>query len=297
MLSAAIPDQVQDLSQQLTESTSIQLAQQIQWCDVTLSDGTAVPTSFVRQGSGKAPILLLHGFDSSLFEFRRLVPQLADQAEVWAVDMLGFGFCDRTVFSQTSPATIKRHLHQFWQQQLGGRPMVLAGASMGGAAAIDFALTYPDAVEKLVLLDSAGFAAGPAMGWLMVPPLDSWATAFLKNPSVRRRISRQAYHDPKWVTPDADCCAAMHVQMPGWKDSLIAFTKSGGYNFLSRSIHKLEMPTLVIWGECDRILGTKDAKKFEQTLPNGQLLWIPNCGHVPHLEKAQLTAEAILAFI
>ncbi len=291
-----LPAPIQTLAQKLTEETSTQLAQQIQSADVTLPDGTAVTTRYVCQGEG-TPILCLHGFDSSLFEFRRLVPRLSPNVQTWIVDLLGFGFCDRTPLSKVTPAAVKVHLHQFWQQHMGGRPMVLAGASMGGAAAIDFALTYPDAVEKLVLIDSAGFAAGPAMGWLMVPPLDSWATAFLKNPGVRRRISLQAYHDPSYVTPDADLCAGLHVQMPGWKDTLISFTKSGGYNFLSRSIGKLKMPTLVLWGECDRILGTKDAAKFDQTLPNSRLVWVPDCGHVPHLEKPDFTAEAMLGFV
>ncbi|MEL6138099.1 MAG: alpha/beta hydrolase [Cyanobacteria bacterium J06628_6] len=282
-------------AQQLTETTSQQLAQQIRWADVTLPDGIPVRTSYACQGEG-TPVLLLHGFDSSLFEFRRLVPQLAPHAQVWAMDMLGFGFCDRTATAAVTPAAIKQHLYQFWLQHIDARPMVLAGASMGGAAAIDFALTYPQAVSKLVLIDSAGFAAGPAMGWLMVPPIDSLATAFLRNPGVRRRISLQAYHDPSWVTPDADLCASLHIQVPRWKEALIAFTKSGGYNFLSRSIAQLKMPTLVIWGECDRILGTKDAAKFEQTLPAGQLAWVQQCGHVPHLEKATFTAECMRDF-
>jgi pimeloyl-ACP methyl ester carboxylesterase len=148
---------------------------------------------FVKD-TGQPPVVLLHGFDSSLFEFRRLLPHLAPWRETWAVDLLGFGFTDRTVTPAFSPAAIKQHLHDFWQQLIQ-QPMVLVGASMGGAAAIDFALTYPDAVSQLVLLDSAGLAAGPAMGRFMFPPLDRWATAFLKNPGVRRRISQQAYAD------------------------------------------------------------------------------------------------------
>ena len=271
------------------------LAGQIQFADITttLTDAP-ITTSYVRAGGGK-PILLIHGFDSSVFEFRRLVPQLATDAQVWAMDLLGFGFTDRTSGAAITPEAIKQHLYSFWQQQIG-QPMILAGASMGGAAAIDFALTYPDAVESLVLLDSAGFAVGPAMGKLMVPPLDSWATAFLKNPGVRRRISQQAYCDRALVTPDAELCAALHLQMPNWKEALIAFTKSGGYNFLSNWIQKIECPTLVVWGEQDKILGTKDASRFEQTIPNNQLIWIPECGHVPHLEKPQETAAAIMSF-
>nr|MBX2862729.1 alpha/beta hydrolase [Leptolyngbyaceae cyanobacterium MAG.088] len=78
---------------------------------------------------------------------------------------------------------------------------------------------------------------------------------------------------------------------------LIAFTKSGGYNFLSNRIQEIKLPTLIVWGERDKILGTKDAKRFEQTITNSQLVWIADCGHVPHLEKPRNTAEAIMAFI
>lgn len=283
-------------AQYLTEDTSVALARQIQFADISTNlTECPITTSYVCAGAGK-PVLLIHGFDSSIFEFRRLVPQLASGAQVWAMDLLGFGFTDRTSGAAITPDAIKQHLYSFWQQQIG-KPMILAGASMGGAAAIDFALDFPDAVEKLVLLDSAGFAAGPAMGKFMVPPLDSWATAFLKNPGVRRRISQQAYCDRTFVTPDAELCAALHLQMPNWKEALIAFTKSGGYNFLSNYIQKIASPTLIVWGERDKILGTKDARRFEQTIPHNQLVWIPDCGHVPHLEKPQDTAEAMLSFL
>ena len=282
--------------QHLTEDTSTALARQLQFADIStnLAD-QPIATSHVCAGTGK-PILLIHGFDSSIFEFRRLVPQLATEAQVWAMDLLGFGFTDRTTDAPITPAAIKQHLHSFWQQKIG-QPMILAGASMGGAAAIDFALDFPEAVEKLILLDSAGFAAGPAMGKFMVPPLDSWATAFLKNPGVRRRISQQAYCDRTLVTPDAELCAALHLQMPRWKEALVAFTKSGGYNFLSNYIQKIESPTLIVWGEQDKILGTQDAQRFKKTIPHNQLVWIPQCGHVPHLEKPKDTAQKIASFL
>ena len=72
---------------------------------------------------------------------------------------------------------------------------------MGGAAAIDFALTYPNCVDKLILIDSAGFATSPVSTRLMFPPLDSWAAEFLRHPRVRQQISVQAYDDSTFVTP------------------------------------------------------------------------------------------------
>ncbi|MGF1569481.1 MAG: alpha/beta fold hydrolase [Nodosilinea sp.] len=284
-------------AQALTEATSVQLAQNIQRVAIEMSSGSAgIPTTYAVMGQGEPPLLLIHGFDSSLLEFRRLLPLLAAHRETWVMDLLGFGFSDRPISPALSPAAIKLHLHRFWQRMID-RPVVLVGASMGGAAVIDFAYSYPAAVAGLVLIDAAGFAAGPAMGKLMVSPLDSWATAFLRNPRVRRNISRQAYFDPAFVTADAELCAALHLQCPRWKEALIAFTKSGGYNFLNDKIPELTLPTLIIWGEQDRILGIKDAPRFERAILTSQLVWIPQCGHVPHLEKPQETAQAIGDFL
>ncbi|MEO1067906.1 MAG: alpha/beta fold hydrolase [Cyanobacteria bacterium J06638_6] len=252
----------------LTEASSIALAAQAQMVAVkTPLVDTAIPTAYVevRAAGSAPPVVLIHGFDSSLLEFRRLLPLLATHGPTWAVDLLGFGFSDRILSPNLSPGAIKLHLYSFWQQMIA-RPMVVVGASMGGAAAIDFALTYPDAVAGLVLVDAAGFAAGPAMGKLMVPPLDSWATAFLRNPRVRRSISRQAYFDQTLVTADAELCAALHLQCAGWKEALIAFTKSGGYNFLNPKIAQIACPTQIIWGEQDKILGTKDAQRFRAAI-------------------------------
>jgi pimeloyl-ACP methyl ester carboxylesterase len=119
----------------------------------------------------------------------------------------------------------------------------------------------------------------------------------LRNPRVRRSISRQAYYDKAFVTTDAELCAALHLQCPQWKEALIAFTKSGGYNFLSPHIAEITVPTLVVWGRQDRILGVKDAARFQAEIPHSKLVWIDQCGHVPHLEQAAETAAAIAAFI
>lgn len=283
-------------SAQLTEATSIALAQSIDRTDV-LTPLRALPiaTAYVHQGSGGVPFLLLHGFDSSVFEFRRLLPLLAANQETWAVDLLGFGFTDRSATIPFTPAAIKTHLHHFWKTLIA-QPVILVGASMGGAAAIDFTLTYPDLVEKLVLIDSAGFARGPAIARFLFPPLGELATSFLRSPHVRRNVSLQAYYDPTFVSPDSLLCGALHLTCPNWQQALISFTKSGGYNFLADKIAAINQPTLILWGDSDKILGTQDAAKFQQAIAHSKLVWVKNCGHVPHLEQPQVTAEQILAF-
>jgi pimeloyl-ACP methyl ester carboxylesterase len=282
----------------LTEETSIALAQQIQQraIAIPLLD-SPIQTTYVHQGTQHPPILLIHGFDSSVMEYRRLMPLLAPHYETWAIDLLTFGFTDRPVGLQFSAAEIKQHLYHSWQTLINS-PVVLVGASMGGAAAIDFALTYPDAVEKLILLDSAGGAKGPNMGNFLVPPLGFLAAEFLRNPRVRRSISRSAYFDKRFATEDAACCAALHLEHPLWNPSMVAFTRSGGYNTLRwEQIAQVQQPTLVLWGRNDQIIGTKDAPVFERTIPGCKLVWIENCGHVPHLEKPQEPADHILRYL
>ncbi|MGB5962030.1 MAG: alpha/beta hydrolase [Coleofasciculaceae cyanobacterium] len=281
---------------QLTEATSIAFAQNIQQIPITTPlNQEPIATTYVRQGNGGTPILLLHGFDSSVFEFRRLLPQLALQNETWTVDLLGFGFTERIAEIPFSPKAIKSHLYYFWKTLIN-EPVILVGASMGGAAAIDFTLAYPQAVKKLVLLDSAGYKAPPNIGKFMFGPVGYLATAFLSNAKVRQKISVNAYHDQSFASIDAQICAALHLKSPSWQQALIAFTKSGGYSSFGDKLSEIKQPTLILWGENDRILGTDDAYKFKDAITNSQLIWIENCGHVPHLEKPEITAKYILEF-
>eukprot|EP00808_Paulinella_micropora_P032360 g67662.t1 len=288
--------------QDMTERTSLEMLRQIQRMDVhTPLTDRPIATAYVRQGKGQGDreVWLLHGFDSSLMEFRRLLPLIAPSYSVLALDLLGFGFTDRTAYPHFSPETIKMHLYSLWKQH-GSKPVVLCGASMGGAAAIDFALSYPDAVSHLVLLDSAGFAAAPDISKIMFPPLDRMATSFLASRAVRSSVSRQSYFDPKWANADADKCASLHLACPRWSEGLISFTKSGGYNqaYLQKEkISQVSAPTLILWGRQDKILGTKDAELFKQAISGSRLVWMENCGHVPHLEQPHLTAEAIIDFV
>ena len=288
------PSYIPTAANNLTEATSIALAGQIEQVAIaTPLSKTAIATAYVQQGNGGMPIVLIHGFDSSLLEFRRLLPKLSLQQSTFALDLLGFGFTQRNLDISLNPKNIKIHLYHFWQTVVK-QPMILVGASMGGAAAIDFTLQYPEAVAKLVLLDSAGLAKQPAIGKFMFAPLDTLATEFLRNPKIRQSISRAAYFDKSFASLDAQTCAALHLNCQNWNKSLIAFTKSGGYGSFKQRLNEIKQPTLILWGKQDKILGIKDAPKFATAIANSQLVWIDNCGHVPHLEQPGTTAQEIL---
>ena len=106
-------------------------------------------------------------------------PYLSPYHQNWTVDLLGFGFSSRPQEVSVNPLTIKTALYAFWESAIA-RPMVLVGASMGGAVALDFTLTYPDAVAKLVLIDSTGYTNAPEFVKFLIPPLDRLGVVYLR---------------------------------------------------------------------------------------------------------------------
>ena len=291
MFPSFLPESVK----QLTEPSSIALAQKIQRRAIaTPFHPHPLNTAYVKAGKGNPPILLLHGFDSSVLEFRRLLPMLAAHHETWAVDLLGFGFSDRLEELTYAPKTLKSHLYAVWKTLIN-QPVILVGASMGGAAAIDLTLNYPEAVHKLVLINSVGFTGSFVIGSYLLPPLDSIAVEFWRQRKLQSLLW-SSFGLANSTIVDAIRCAALHLEMPLWSQALASFMASGGYIDLAPRISQIQHPTLILWGERDDVLGTADANKFRQAISHSKLVWLPMAGHVPQWEKPQAVAQQIFEF-
>lgn len=289
----------------IRDSEAIALLQQLQRqvVQVPFEQGTTViATAFVRRCPDRsassynaAPILLLAGFDSSLLEFRRLLPLLGTQYETWAVDMFGFGFTEYVPTIAVNPQNIRQHLLSVLENWIG-QPVILIGASLGGAMAIDFALNYPNWVRSLVLIDSVGNSCSFPIGQFLPHPLIELGANWLhfrKQAALTAALALPII-DPMLV--DALRCSLLHQEMPGWKVAIASFTQSGGYAYLSERITMVNHPTLILWGDTDDVLGTDDATKFEQAISGSQLIWIHKAGHVPHFERPQSVAAHVLTF-
>lgn len=253
-------------------------------------------TTYIHKGSGVTPILLLHGFDSSILEFRLLLPLLATQNETWAVDLLGFGFTQRQKEIQYSPNSIKIHLYKFWKTLIN-QPIVLVGASMGGATAIDFTLTYPEVVKALVLINSLGYTYAPTWSKYLFPPFNSLAVEYLHQRHIWALNIGSIFPNLEPKVLLAIQCAMLHQEMIGWHEAMISYVKSGGYSELADSISLLDKSTLILWGETDDMLPLKDAEKFHQDIANSRLIKLKNCGHTPQIEQPQMTSQHIFQFL
>lgn len=118
----------------------------------------------------------------------------------------------------------------------------------------------------------------------------------LKSQPLRMFANYIAYHDKKLATLDAMRVGRLHCLTDSWEDASVSFLKSGGF-IVSDKVARVAQATLVLWGRQDEILEPSTALRFENCLPRGQLEWVEDCGHVPHLEQPAVTASAILKFL
>lgn len=293
----------------IVDPAAIDIMKALQKAPVTVSPQYCkegkVMTNYARYSSGEksditTPILLVHGFDSWCVEYRRLLPALqANNAEAYAMDVLGWGFTERRGVSDFGSLAKRDHLLGFWKDVLGGRPMVLVGASLGGAIAVDFALEYPEAVAKLILIDGQTYIDGSGPGASLPSFLAKIGIQVLGSKPLRMLANKLSYFNKdKFATEDAMLLGRLPVLSEGWAEANLSYMQSGGFT-VSKRIQEISCPTLVIWGREDEILAPGlYPDKFLDDLPGlAQLHWVEECGHVPHLEKAEETATVITSFL
>jgi pimeloyl-ACP methyl ester carboxylesterase len=242
------------------------------------------------------PVLLLHGFDSSMLEFRRLVPLLASDHQLILPDLYGFGFTPRPADGAYNPAGVLSHLESLitallarWSAdnppQAASPTLGVIGASMGGSVAMELARRLPERISRLLLLAPAGLTGRP----MPVPPLlDSLGVRFLSLPWVRRGLCRSAFADPANGMGAAELeIASLHLQAPGWAMALGQFARSGGFAGCG---HPLPLqPIDVLWGTQDRILRPAQ-KSAALALLGDRVVELDHCGHLPHIDQPQLVA-------
>lgn len=264
------------------------MAAAVQWWPLDGLPGTW-PVAVLGQGP---PLLLLHGFDSSLLEFRRLVPLLAEHHQLLIPDLYGFGFSPRPAAGDYAPSGVLRHLEALLAvaaQRCGAKPLGLIGASMGASVAVELARRCPERIARLLLLAPAGLTGRP----MPLPPLlDALGVRFLGLPGVRRGLCRSAFADPEAGVGPAELeIASLHLRTPGWAESLRRFARSGGFAGCGAPLPP--QPLAVLWGRQDRILRAPQ-KRAAQALLGDRLQELEACGHLPHIDQPQQVAATWL---
>ncbi|QIN84665.1 alpha/beta fold hydrolase [Rubrobacter tropicus] len=262
-------------------------------------------TRYFAAGAGP-PLVLLHGDGESAFDWSWTLPALARSRRVYAPDLPGSGENAKPA-ADYSPAFLERFAASFLDAVGVGRAAVV-GSSLGGLVALRLALSEPSRVGSLVLVASSGLGRAVNLGLssLIIPGYGDLATGWAgtKAGAAQRARSRARLlfarpgRAPKaWISEQYRL-----ARMPGFLAAQLAALRAeldplGQREVLLDELPRLTMPTLLVWGERDRILPVSQARAALARLPEGSIEIIPDCGHLPQVEWPDRFVRALDGFL
>ena len=167
----------------ILDPLGLYLANDVKWIKLN-EKWNSLKFPVVIGGKGQ-PLLLLHGFDSSFLEFRRIYQSLKRDFQVIIPDLLGFGFSPRCAINEFNPSEIISYLSDLLKILQITKNIKIIGASMGGSIALKLAFEIPDSIDKIILLSPAGLFGEPKS----IPfPLNQIGASFLGLPQVRKSL-------------------------------------------------------------------------------------------------------------
>ena len=264
-----------------------------------------LPTEYLSAGSGD-PVVVVHGLGESAASWRPAMSRLAAGHRVYAPTLPGHGDSAKPPADYT-PGFLAGFVERFLDA-LELEDPVLAGASLGGLVALRVALGWPGRLRALVLVDSVGLgrAINPVHPLLSVPGLGELTAAWAKTPlgAWQRPFYRTGlmFANPMRVPADWYVEQARLAQVPGAMEGLVAANRAaigplGQRVRLREELARITVPTLVVWGAQDLIVPVRHGRAAVEHLPDGRLVVLPDCGHVPHIEHPDRFAPAVADFL
>jgi pimeloyl-ACP methyl ester carboxylesterase len=216
---------------------------------------------YLKAGSGP-PVVLIHGGASDSRDWVSAMAALSHRYSLYAPDLIGFGLSDRNQDGY--------YLSDFtdfilgFMETLGLEQSVLVGHSFGGRLCLEIALSYPQKVGKLVLLDAAGLGKISILGNIILTGF--WAV---------RRLLRLRQPFPKFLAREGEDTQWLCVD----------------------KLPEIRMPTLIVWKRLDPYLPLALARRAEALIPRAHLVVLPGYGHAPHGQNKDAFNSLLLDFL
>ena len=245
---------------------------------------------YVEAGTGPT-VILLHGLGGSAQAWGLNIGPLAEKYHVIVPDQIGFGKSDKPLVNYRV-RTYVDFLDQFCKQ-LKIERATLVGSSMGGWIATMYTASFPDRVDKLVLVDAAGYR----------PPKDfDTRTLIGLNPSTREGMKiliAKVFYNKAFQTDAAvdQAIAARLAAGDGYTINSLTESIIRGEDFLDEIVKTIKRPTLIIWGRQDGLVSLADGERFNKDIAGSKMIVIDQCGHVPNTEKPGEFNAAVLKFL
>jgi 4,5:9,10-diseco-3-hydroxy-5,9,17-trioxoandrosta-1(10),2-diene-4-oate hydrolase len=261
-----------------------------------------VRTRYVFEGVGPS-VLLIHGFGEFLEIWGYNISPLSQYFSIYAMDLPGHGLSGEPAANYTLNYSAEFTLG--FMGALGIERASLVGHSLGGLLCLKVAIDFPEKVDKLVLVDSAGLSKeAPLIYRLATLPV--LGNVLLK-PTVKKLIRHgieRGFYNPETVTDEWVDLSYKYQRMPKMKHTLLNLIRSNARidglhpeTLITDRLHLVKAPTLLIHGAQDRVIPAEYARLACKLIPNVTCQVFDECGHCPHIEKAPQFNQAVITFL
>jgi pimeloyl-ACP methyl ester carboxylesterase len=254
----------------------------------------------VEIGEGP-PLLFVHGLSGCWQNWLENIPHFARTHRVIAADLPGFGASEMPREDISIPG-YARFLEQLCDE-LSIDAAVVVGNSMGGYIAAELAIASPQRVERLMLVSAAGITVehlhrdSIMAGTRIVAAVATREVArhewYARRPILRKlALSFVVRHPERLSAP-----LAYELMQGSGKPGFIPAMEAILVHRISERLPQIACPTFVLWGEDDRVIPVRDARRFQQLIPNARTVILPDTGHVSMLERPERFNELLEAFL
>ncbi len=249
------------------------------------------------EGEGEV-LLLLHGAFSSLHTYNDWNKILKKHYRVVRLDLMGFGL---TGPSDSNDYTMENHIRvlKTFLNILKIEKCHIAGNSLGGWLAWEFAYRYPQKVDKMILIDSAGFLEEeniPVPFKLARTPVFGQMIKYAVRRPVIEQFLKQVYFNQSRITEQMVNRYYELFTREGNPDAFLKMVNSS-YSDNSAALKHIDNQTLILWGREDMWIPVHNAYRFHSMIRNSSIKIYPKVGHVPMEEIAEETAQDLLDFL
>jgi len=243
---------------------------------------------------GAPRVVFVHGLGGSYEPWSLNLPAFAERFRICALDLVGAGSSDKPAMDYSVPS-LADFLARFLDA-LGGdwQRVSLVGHSLGGAIALAFASRYPERVDRLVLVDSAGLG----------PEIDAEVLNLMRTAptieGIRAELTHFFAHSGLVQQALVEQLYQQRIQ-PGAREALLATAEAafGGNQQridLRETLASLPNEMLVVWGNEDSVIPVAHAQQARH-VPKGKAEIFEACGHCPHIERADAFNQLAISFL
>lgn len=267
---------------------------------VTHINGIDIYYEFYQHPSPKKTIFFIHGFLSSCFCFRQLIPQFLDHYQIINVDMPPFGKSGKSkkyLYSYKNIASTMLALLDYLKIEKA----ILIGHSMGGQICLNMIHEQPERFEKSVLLAASSYLK-KAHIWAIALSYLPFSNRLVKKHLIRtggiQGNLEQVVYRPSSITEEMkDGYSQPFLNDDGIFHALAKVLRDREGDLSPEILQTIQTPCLLIWGEADKIVPLSVGQRLAHDLPNAKLVVFKETGHLTPEEKPQETCIKILEFL